>query len=238
MFGLRTRDPILRREAQLYAAYHRAGMKTTTVRGAMENWAARCGLLKRSFQSGTGTELIYANGNVGTQLNTFTAEDDLQKTLPPVILPAGFFLNLAAVGKSLRVKANGRLGTTGSPTFTLSARLLTTITWSAAGILLGTTGAVTAGATKTLSPWFLDLDIILTTLARGAGSSLKTMGMLEGPSSLASPFAFTIPADNTTPIVSTLDNTLTYYLFLSAACGTSNALNLIQLEMLKVYGEN
>jgi hypothetical protein len=233
------RSSALDREAQLYAAYHRAGMKATTIGEIMENWMARAGLLRRmSFLTGTSTELIYANGNVGTQLNTFTAEDDLQKTLPPVIFPAGFFPNLAAAGKSLKVKAGGRLGTTGSPTFTWNLRLLTTITWSAAGILLGTSGAVTAGATKTLSPWFLDVDIILTVLARGAASSLKTMGMLEGPSSLASPFAFTIPADNTTPVVSTLDNTLTYYMFLSAACGTSNALNLIQLEMLKVYGEN
>jgi len=225
-FRLTNHDSLLSREAQLYDAYRRAAMPKPRLKE------------RGSFLTGTSTELIYSQGNVATQLNTFTTEDNLQKTWPPIILPAGFFYNLAAAGKALKLKAAGRLGTTGSPTFTWTVRLLTSITWSAAGIVLGTTGAVAAGATKTLSPWFLDLDLILTALGIAGASSVKTMGILEGPSSLASPFGFTIPADNTTPIISTLDNSLTYYMFLSVACGTSNALNLIQLEMLKLYGEN
>jgi hypothetical protein len=191
-----------------------------------------------SFLTGTSTEVLYNSIATGTQLNTFTAEDNLQKTLPPVIIPAGFFYNLAATGKSLRVRAWGRLGTTGSPTFTWTVRLLTALTWSAGGIIVGTTGAVTAGATKTLAPWVMDLDISLRTLSTAAASTLAAMGLVAGPSALASPFEATIPADNTAFTVATLDNSLTYYLYLSAACGTSNALNLIQLEMLKVYGEN
>lgn len=238
-FGI-GRSSLLRREAQLYAEFHRAGMtQPRTASEIMENWMARMGLLLRmSFLTGTSVEVLYTSIATGTQLNTFTTEDNLMKTLPPVIIPAGFFYNLAAAGKALKIKAAGRLGTTGSPTFTLVARLLTSITWSAAGIVLGTTGAVAAGATKTLSPWFLDLDITLRALATGAGSTIAAMGEVRGPSSLASPFAYTIPADNTAFTVATLDNSLTYYLFLSAACGTSNAANLIQLEMLKVYGEN
>jgi hypothetical protein len=191
-----------------------------------------------SFLTGTSDEVIYNSIATGTQLNTFTAEDNLQKTLPPIIIPAGFFYNLSAAGKSLKVRAWGRLGTTGSPTFTWTVRLLTSTTWSAGGIVLGTTGAVTAGATKTLSPWVLELDITMRTLAIGAASTVAAMGMVSGPSALASPFAYTIPADNTAFTVATVDNSLTYYLFLSAACGASNALNLIQAEMIKVYGEN
>jgi hypothetical protein len=236
------RSSSLAREAQLYAAYHEAGCRKPRTWGEIaENWLERYHLyrkLQMSFTTGTNTELMFSSSALATQLNTFTAEDNLQKTYPPIIIPAGFIQNLSATGKSLKVKANGRLGTTGSPTFTWSARLLTLVTWSAAGILLGTTGAVTAGATKTLSPWFLDLDIVLQTLSIGGASTLKTMGEVRGPSALASPFAFTIPADNTAPTVATFDNSVTYYLFLSAACGTSNAANLIQLEMLKVYGEN
>jgi hypothetical protein len=238
--GLFSSSPALRREAELYRAFHRAGMtQPKTVSEIYENWLARMGLLLRmSFLTGTSMELLYSSIATGTQLNTFTTEDNLQKTLPPVIIPAGFFYNMAATGKSLKLRAMGRLGTTGSPTFTWTARLLTSTTWSAAGIVLGTTGAVTAGATKTLAPWFMDLDITCRALGIGAASTLAAMGMIEGPSALASPFAFTIPADNTAFTVATLDNSLTYYLFLSAACGTSNAANLIQLEMLKVYGEN
>jgi hypothetical protein len=191
-----------------------------------------------SFLTGTSTEVLYSSVEAGTQLATFTTEANLQGGLAPVIIPAGFFFNKSSLGKAIKVSARGRLGTTGSPTFNWSVRLLTSTTWSAGGILLGATGAVTAGATKTLSPWFLDLDITLRTLEAGAGSTLASLGIVRGPSALASPFAFTIPADNTAFTVATLDNSLTYYLFLSVACGTSNALNLIALEQLKVYGEN
>ena len=191
-----------------------------------------------SFLTGTSVEVLYNSIATGTQLNTFTTENSLQLTLPPVIIPAGFFYNLSAAGKALKIRANGRLGTTASPTFTWTIRLLTSTTWSAGGIVLGATAALTAGTTQTLAPWRMDVDISLRTLALAGASTIATIGEVRGPLALASPFAGTIPANNTAFTVATLDNSLTYYLFLSAACGTSNALNLIQLEMLKVYGEN
>jgi hypothetical protein len=191
-----------------------------------------------SFLTGTQDELIYSSIATGTQLATFTTEDNLQKTLPPVIIPAGFFLNPDAVGKSLKIKARGRLGSTSAPTFTWSIRLLTSTTWSAGGLLLGSSAALTAGTTQTLAPWVLDADITLRALSIGGASTLITMGEVRGPLALASPFGGTIPANNTAITVTTFDNSVTYYLFLSVACGTSNGANLIQLEMLKVYGEN
>lgn len=191
-----------------------------------------------SFYTGTMSEMLYSNFTTSTQLNTFTSEDNLQKTYPPVIIPAGFFFNPSATGKSLRIAAAGRLGTTGAPTFTWSARLLTSTTWSAGGILLGSTAALTTGTTQTLAPWFLDIVVGLRTLAIGGASTVLTMGEVRSPLGLASPFAGTIPANNTNPTVATVDNTTTYYLFLSVACGTSNAANLIQMEALRVYGEN
>lgn len=231
---------VRRQEEALRRRFMDAGFaRPKTIGERVEDVMAKWGLLHRmSFLTATNTEVIYSNGNVATQLNTFTTEDNLQKTWPPIIIPAGFFYNLAAAGKSLKVKAIGRLGTTGSPTFNWSLRLLTSTTWSAAGILLGATGAVAAGATKTLSPFFIDLELILTSLGIAGASSIKTMGEVRGPSALASPFAYTMPADNTSPIVSTVDNAVTYNMFLSVACGTSNAANLIQLEGIKVFGEN
>lgn len=191
-----------------------------------------------SFYTGTQAELLYSNANASTNLATFTTEDNLQKTYPPVIIPAGFFLNQSATGKSIKVKASGQIGTTSAPTFTWSVRLLTSTTWSAGGILLGASAALTAGTTQTLAPWFMDLDIVLRTLSIGGGSTVVTTGEIRGPLALATPFAGTIPANNTSPAVATVDNSATYYLFLSAACGTSNAANLINLQSLKVYGEN
>lgn len=191
-----------------------------------------------SFYTGTQSELLFAYHNASTNLATFTTEDSLQKTYPPVIIPAGFFFNAASTGKSLRVRAAGQLGTTSAPTFTWTVRLLTSTTWSAAGIVLGTSAALTAGTTQTLAPWFMDLEIGMRTLSVGGASTVVTMGEIRSPLGLATPFAGTIPANNTAVSVATVDNSTTYYLFLSCACGTSNAANLINLQQLKVFGEN
>jgi hypothetical protein len=191
-----------------------------------------------SYITGTQNELLYSSIGSGTALGTFTTEDNLQKTLAPVIIPAGFFYNAGATGKSLRIVARGKLGTTGAPTFTWSLRLLTSTTWSAGGLLLGSTAATTAATTVTGGYWQLEADVILRTLSIGGASTVITEGLVSGPASLASPFASSIPATNGTPTLATLDNSTTYYLFLSAACGTSSGSNTIQLDMLKVYGEN
>ncbi len=190
-----------------------------------------------SFLTGTSAEVLYSSTTTGTQLNTFTTEDNLMKTLPAVIIPAGFFYNMGATGKTLHVKAQGRLGTTGAPTFAWTLRLLTSTTWSAAGVSMAT-AALTAGTTQTLAPWTLDIDITARALVFGAtGLTLAIMGEVRSALGLASPFAGTMPGNNTAFTV-TVDNSVSQYLFLSATCGTNNGANLIQLEMLKVYGEN
>lgn len=193
-----------------------------------------------SFLTGTSAEVLYASVATGTQLNTFTTEDNLQKTLPHVIIPAGFF-NPAngGTGKSLKVRALVRWGTTSAPTFTLSVRLLTSTTWSAAGVAWST-AAMTAGTTITLTPVQLDFDLICRTVGAGgaANTTLAGIGLVAGGTAFAAAGStFSIPAGNTA-FTATIDSSVTQYLYLSAACGTSNALNLIQLEMLKVYGEN
>ena len=190
-----------------------------------------------SFYTGTQTEVLYAYANASTNLATFTTEDNLLKTYPPVFIPAGFFFNAGATGKSLKVKAVGQLGTTSSPTFTWSVRLINAASppaWSAGGVLLGQTAATTAGATVTLAYWFIDLDITLRTIATGAASTVVTTGEVRGPASLASPFSASIPASNTTPAVSTVDNSQAYFLYISAACSASSASNLINTQSLKV----
>lgn len=193
-----------------------------------------------SFITGTSAEVLFASIATGTQLNTFTTEDSLMKTLPHVIIPAGFF-NPAngGTGKSLRVRAMGRLGTTGTPTFTFSLRLLTSTTWSAGGIVWSS-AAITCGSGVTLAPWELDFE--LTCRAVGAGGASNTtvagIGFVRGGTSFAAGGGlYSIPAANTS-FALTLDSSSVQYLYLSAACGTSNAANLIQLEMLKVFGEN
>jgi hypothetical protein len=185
---------------------------------------------------GPGAELLYANAGPSTNLATFTAEDNLQKTMPAVMIPPGYFTKTGALSSSLKVKAWGQLGSTATPTFTFSVRLLTSTTWSAGGILLGSSAALTAGSGVTLAPYTIDLDIMLRALSVGGASTVVTMGSILSHTGFSTPGS--IPAANVSPAVATIDNTQQYYLFLSAACSASSASNLINLQALKVYGEN
>jgi hypothetical protein len=188
----------------------------------------------------TQSELLYAFYGASTNLATFTAEDNLMKTYPVCALPSLRQL-LDTTGKrasSLKVKARGQLGTTGTPTFTFTLRLIpATETWSAGGIILGASGAVLAGSTVTLSPWKLEAEIGLVTLpAAAVNATVKTMGDIGGAA--FSPAQGSIPANNVSPLLSTVDLSAQYYLWISAACSASSSLNLINMQMLKVYGEN
>src|SRR5216117_2567251 len=191
-----------------------------------------------TFIKGVQTEAFYAFGGASTDLATFTAEDNLQKTYPACAIPGGQIVGGGSASRSFRVKGAGRVSTFTSGTFTISARLLTTETWSAGGILLGATPAITMTASITLAMWFLDLDFTIRTESIGAASTVVTTGEVRCPKAIASPFASTIPDTNVAPTVATVDVQSTYYLFLSAACSVSNAANLINLQQLKVWGEN
>ncbi len=192
-----------------------------------------------SFTRGTQVECLYAFAGAATQLATFTTEDNLQKTYPVCPLPGALFTNTGQDSSTFRVKAGGQMGfTTGAPTFLWSIRLMTGTAWSAGGVLLGATAAVATGASAVVTtPWFLDADITLRTLSIGATSTVVTMGEVRAPAALATPFSATIPSLAVAPTATTVDNTAAYNLFLSCACGTSNSLNLINLQYLKVYGE-
>ena len=190
-----------------------------------------------SFLTGTSAEVLYKSIATGTQLNTFTTEASLMGGLPHCIIPANFFTDVP--GRCLRVKAIGRLGTTGTPTFTFSLRLLTSTTWSAGGVVWSS-AAITAGSGVTLAPWEIDFEIWCSIVGAGGGSNttLRGLGFVRsGTGFAAGGGMYSMPAANTAFTV-TLDSSVTQYLYLSAACGTSNASNLIQLEGLKVYGEN
>jgi hypothetical protein len=191
-----------------------------------------------STVTNTFHELLYVSVATGTQLNTFTTEDQLQKTLPHVKLPAGFFEGAGLPGKSLKVKALLRVGTTATPTFTYSVRLLTSTTWSAAGVVWSS-AAITHG-TVTLAPVELEFDLTCSIVGAGgaANSTVRGIGSVRaGTAFAAGGGVFSIPAANTA-FTNVIDTSIAQYLYLSVACGTSSASNLAQLELLKVYGEN
>jgi hypothetical protein len=191
-----------------------------------------------SFITGTQTELLYAYYGASTNLATFTAEDNLMKTYPSCVLPGSLFNKVGPQSSSLELVCAGQVGTTATPTFTFTVRLISgaSVAWSAGGIVLGASNAVTAG-TVTLAPFRLRVHIGLRSIA-AAGSAttgVVTMGNIDGPA-----FATegSIPASNVSPLLSTVDVGATYSLFVSAACSASSASNLINLQCMKLYGEN
>ena len=187
----------------------------------------------------TQPELWYASYGASTNLSTFTAEDNLLKTFPVCDVPSLRQI-LGVTGKrasSLLVRARGQAGSTTTPTFTFTLRLIpATETWSAGGIVLGASGPVTAASTVTLAPWELEAEIGLVTLpAAATTATVKTMGTISGAAFTSSG---SIPANNVSPSLSTVDLSAQYYLWLSAACSASSSSNLINCQMFKLYIEN
>lgn len=194
-----------------------------------------------SGYSMTTPELYYSFSAAGTALNTFTTEASLMGSFPVPQIPATFFDKLGNLSSSAHIQAMGQAGAVSSttPTFTISLRLLSSATsWSAGGLLLGSTTALATVSGVTGGWWQMDIDIILRSIAAGAAtSSVATMGTLSGSAFTGTG---TMPAANVSSVVSTLDTTgaTAYYLWVSAACGTSNAANTISLQGLKIYLEN
>ena len=85
---------------------------------------------------------------------------------PDVTIPA----NYMADGRTLRLRAFGKLSTTVTPTLTFALR------WGgAAGTLLATTEALTMGSTVTNVNW--DVELYIQTRANGSSGSLLAMGV-------------------------------------------------------------
>jgi hypothetical protein len=192
-----------------------------------------------SFVTGTQTELLYAYYGASTNLATFTTEDNLMKTYPSCVLPGSLFNKTGPQSSSFELVCSGQVGTTGSPTFTFTIRLISgaSVAWSAGGLVLGASNAVAAGTGVTLAPFRLRVHIGVRTIA-AAGSAttgVVTMGNIDGP---GFPTEGSIPANNVSPLLSTVDVGATYSLFVSAACSASSASNLINLQCVKLYGEN
>jgi hypothetical protein len=180
---------------------------------------------------------MYSVASQSTELATFTTEDNLQKTYPPWIgIQPGFFTRATPYATCLKIKASGQIGGTTTPTFLFSLRLMAnTSTWANTGLLLGATAAQAISGTLVRCPWFADIDVTVRSPALGANTTVVTTGTIISP---IFTLPVTMPSLAVSPAVATLDASSTYFPFLSVACGTSNALNLINMQTLKVYGEN
>lgn len=195
-----------------------------------------------SFQTASVTELLYASTASGATLSSFTTEAQLNTTATMGVqphLPPDFWLpNQTSVGRGIRVVARGVLGTLSSaPTYTFSLRGGTTANVSSAP-LLAATAANTFANSLTAVPWEFQTDLILANIAAaGANSTIKAMGILSVGGLAASQWA--IWGGGSSPgTVATLDTSVTNYLNVNVACGSSNASNTVTLHQLLVFGLN
>jgi len=192
----------------------------------------------------TQPELYYSYSAAGTSLNTFTSEASIMGNYIIPLIPATFFDKVGNLSSAMKVRAYGNISSTGTPTFSVTARLVTSATtWTNSGLLLGTTTALTTQSSVSSGWWCLDFDVILRSIAAGgATSSIATYGTFSGSafSSATSGPVGSMPATGTTAPNATFDNTgaTSYWLWLSSTCSASSSSNAIILQALKIYLEN
>lgn len=194
-----------------------------------------------SFTSPIPTDLIYANTASGTAKNTFTTEAVINDTAgmgPQPILGTYYWLPQIGTAKTLRLVARGIFSDVATaPTWQWFCRFGSTEA-STAGPNVGSSAALTS-VVITNAGWEFELDVTMRTMgAAGANSTVIGMGQITSFTGLASPFGGTLFGAGASPGTVSIDTSITNHINFSAACGTSNASNSIQLLQLLVMGLN
>lgn len=195
-----------------------------------------------SFLTGTNVETIYSNESVGTARNTFTAEgvqNDVAGMGPQPVLPPYFWLpGPQTKGRAVRVVARGIYSTTAGPTFTFTARLGAAASTAAA--IIGGTGAVVHGTTQTNLVWEASFDVqVVIPGGTGANTTVRGLGFYSyGLTTVTGGTAQILGSAASPGTVATADISITQYININAACGTSSASNIYQLLQLLVLGLN
>lgn len=174
----------------------------------------------------------WCNQGNHTELNTFTSEASLLAgTNQQPWIPANFFDGPNGRGRAFEFEATGYLGSTGTPTYTFTVRLGSTVA-AISDAAVGVTAALTTGSGVTDKWWRLFLRVICRTPGQGAGNTTFSVdGFVMSPG-LASPFLY--PVEPTTPDTETwtvapanFDAKVNNYLNLSVACSSSSSSNKI-----------
>ena len=173
--------------------------------------------------------------------NTYTTQaciSALASTSIPRCLIPGLYFNSNAVGKTLKIKAAGTIGSAaGTATFIFAAGLD-----AVAGTIAGT-GGTTLFTSGTVTPatgtsaWDMDGDITCQGVGN-LGTTLQFNGAVRVGGTTASAFStsynLALFANNLTG----LNNEIPLYLELFGTWSASSASNTTTLQQFKVYGEN
>jgi hypothetical protein len=199
-----------------------------------------------SFLTGTNVELIASSAVAGSALANSTTTTVVSVGAAGAYLPIGFFYT-NAVGKKLRVVADGILSTTATPTIKIGVTLDTVLgTVNASQVSNFFTGAVTTPAAGAVSnsQWHLEVELCVQSIAYASGSSSgQTVGIVgygwlaQSVSGIDATAAGTVFLAGTTTAVNYPVNQA-YFVDIAAVWGTSSASNTLTCENVSVYGCN
>lgn len=193
-----------------------------------------------SFLTATNPELLYVSTLAGAAKASFTSEFQINDTATmgyQASIPPYFWQNNPTnIGKSLFIKAYGILSSTGTPTYTFSARLGSAGSTSAA-IILGS-AALTTGSGVSNQIWDFEGYVTMKTLGvAGANSTVLGVGRIVSPGTAnkIDPLYGGAASPGT---VATVDTSIQNFVNFNVACSASNASNSITLQYLAVWGLN
>lgn len=160
-------------------------------------------------------ELLATATADGTAVHTTTAETIL---FPDNVIPA----NVLQDGRLMRLRAFGKLSTTGTPTITFAIR------WGGvAGTLLATTEAITCASGAANTCW--EIEAYIQTRLNGATGTLLVMGrvLVNLTASTSTAGVFGVSGFDAPAAVNPLDLTAATALSLTADWSASSASNTI-----------
>lgn len=164
----------------------------------------------------------------GTALANSTSQTSILPAASVFTLPANYW---SYIGQGMRIKAQGRVSSTATPTITFGVGLGTLAT----PIIVFSSGAISLITAQTNITW--GLEILLTARALGTGTSANLMGIGKFLSNAALTPITLLPAS--APAVGTgFDSTLTNVLNLFGTWSAASASDSIQVHSYTVESLN
>jgi hypothetical protein len=207
------------------------------------------GAIQCSGQSGTWTDQIFSQTlayNAVSNATSGTETGLLQgQTVQPVLNAGYFMVPMVAPGKAIKVIAQGVVGTTGTPTLVLQARLGSgSGPTNFGGGSIGVSPSITMASSISNKYWRMELDLTCTVV--GIGSNNTTLSgagyfmILSGASGAPAIYAMEMTTpDTATWTNAAFDASVANYINLSVTwTATPSSSNTITVKTLNVLGLN
>lgn len=198
-----------------------------------------------SFLYGTCAELIFQNNGDYTAYASSAVEgslisggNNLQPAIPALMMDQGG----RGVGKAFRLEASGIFSNTGTPTLIFQVRVSSTAgSATLSGTSVAQSAAITTASGVSNVHWWLWCNIVVKQPGVGTGNTtVNGFGAVESPAGFASPFKYMMVPTSGSPQTwtATLDDTLNYFVNLSATWSASSSSNTATCKDVKLYGLN